>query len=80
MFGHYQPPVEHPDPIWQLLDLDKPAGAIGHAVIVAADGNEPIVADASLKLEDGIKAMFGQGLQLGNRGLEAALRDWSIAR
>ena len=54
--------VEDADPVGQLLDLDDPAGAIRHAVVIAADGDEAIVADAALELEDCVEAMLGQSL------------------
>ena len=65
MLGNDVAQVEDADQVWQLLDLDHTAGAIGYAVVVAADGDEAVVADAALQLEDGIEAMLGQCLQLG---------------
>jgi hypothetical protein len=62
--------IEDADQIGELLDLDNPAGAIGHTVIVAADGDKAIVADAPFQLEHGIEAMLGQRLQLGLLGRE----------
>ena len=70
MLGNNIAEVEDADQIWQLLDLDDTAGAIGHAVVVAADGDEAVVADAALELEHGIEAMLGQRLQLGLLGGE----------
>jgi len=57
--------IEDTDQIGELLDLDDPAGAVRHTVIVAADRNEAIVADAPFQLEHGVEAMLGQRLQLG---------------
>ena len=51
--------IEDTDQIGELLDLDNPAGAIGHAVIVAADRDKAIVADAPFQLEHGIETMLG---------------------
>ena len=70
MFGDDGAEIEDTDQIGQLLDLDDAAGAIGHAVIVAADGDEAVVADAALELEHGIEGMLGQGLQFGLLGGE----------
>ncbi len=64
MLGNDIAEVEDTDQIWQLLDLDHTAGAIGYAVVVAPDGDEAIGADAALQLEHGIEAMLGQCLQL----------------
>ena len=37
--------IEDADQIRELLDLDNPAGAIGHAIKVASDRDEAVVAD-----------------------------------
>lgn len=42
--------VENADQVRQLLDFDDTAGAIGHAVVVAAGGDEAVVANPALKL------------------------------
>jgi hypothetical protein len=65
MLGDDGAEIEDTDPVGQLLDLDDPASAVGHAVIIAADCDEAIVADASFELEHGVKAMLGQRLQFG---------------
>src|SRR6202021_787179 len=57
--------IEDTDQIGKLLNLDDPTGAVGHAVIVAADRDEAIVADAPLQLEHRIEAMPGHRLQFG---------------
>src|SRR5216684_6690864 len=51
MFGDDVAEIEDTDQIGKLLDLDDPTGAVGHAVIVAADRDEAIVADAPFELE-----------------------------
>ena len=70
MLGDDGAEIEDADQIGKLLDLDNPAGAIRHAVIVAADRDEAVVADAPLQLEHRIEAMLGQCLQLGLLGRE----------
>src|SRR5882762_5697549 len=65
------PRFEDTDQLGKLLDLNDPAGAVRHAVIVAADRDEAIVADAPFQLEHGIEAMFGQCLQFGQLGRES---------
>jgi hypothetical protein len=79
MLGNDIAQVEDADQVGQLLDLDHTAGAIGYAVIVASNGDEAVVADAALQLEDGIEAMFGQCLQLGLLGGER-LGDDALCR
>ena len=79
MLGDDVAEVEDADQVGQLLDLDDTAGAIGHAVVVAADGDEAIVADAALELEHGIEAMLGQRLQLRLLGGER-LGDDALGR
>ena len=71
MLGDDVAEIEDTDQIGKLLDLDNPAGAIGHAVIVAADRDKAIVADAPFQLEHGIETMLGQCLQLGLLGHES---------
>jgi hypothetical protein len=70
MLGNDGAAVEDADQIGELLDLDNPAGAIGHAVIVAADRDKAVVADPPFELEHGVEAMLGQRLQLGLLGRE----------
>ena len=70
VFGNDNAEVEDADQNGQLLDLDDAAGAVRHAVVIAADGDEAIVADPALKLGDSAKAMLGQHLQLGLLGGE----------
>jgi hypothetical protein len=48
MLGNDVAEVEDADPVGQLLDLHDAAGAIGHAVIVTADGDEAVMADTAL--------------------------------
>lgn len=55
--------VDHPDQVWQILDLDNPACPVGHAVLVAAD-HESVMADPSLKPQHGVGEALRQQLQL----------------
>ena len=71
MLGDDVAKIEDADQIGKLLDLDDPAGAVGHAVIVAADRDEAIVADAPFQLEHGVEAMLRQPLQFGLLGRES---------
>src|SRR5262249_37081082 len=71
MLGDDIAEIENTDQIGKLLDLDDPSGAVGHAVIVAADRDEAVVADAPFQLEYGVEAMLGQRLQLGLLGRES---------
>src|SRR6516164_6162934 len=43
MLGNDSSEVEDTDQVWQLLNLDDTTGAIGHAVVVPANGDETIV-------------------------------------
>jgi len=70
MLGDDRAQIEDADDVRQLLDLDEPPGAIGHAVVVAADGDEAVVAHPPLEFQDGVEAMVGQGLQFGLLGGE----------
>ena len=70
MLGDNAAEIEDAHEIGQLLDLDHPPGAIGHTVIVAANGDEAVMADTTFELEHGVEAVFGQGLQLGLLGGE----------
>lgn len=79
MLGDDRAEAEDPDQIGQLLNLDQPPRSIGHAVIVAADRDQPVMANAAFKLEDGVEAVSRQGLQfelLGGKGL----RDHLLGR
>ena len=70
MLGDDVAEIEDTDQIGKLLDFDDPAGAVRHAVIVAADRDEAIVADAPFQLEHSVEAMLGQRLQFGLLGRE----------
>ena len=70
MLGDDVAEIKDADQIGKLLDFDDPTGAVGHAVIVAADRDKAIVADAAFQLEHGVEAMFGQPLQFGLLGRE----------
>jgi hypothetical protein len=74
VLGDDRAEVEDPDHIRQLLDLDHPPSPVGHAVIIAADRDEPVMADPPLELEHGVEPMVRQGLQLGLLGSKG-LRD-----
>ncbi|WP_292491102.1 hypothetical protein [Mesorhizobium sp.] len=43
--------VQDADAVGKLVNLDKSPGAIGNAIVVAADRDETIMADATLQLE-----------------------------
>ena len=75
MLGDNCPEVEDADQVGELLNLDDPAGAVGNAVVVAADGDEAVVANPALELQDGIEAMLGERLQLGLLGGERLRHD-----
>jgi hypothetical protein len=63
MLGNDDAAVDDADQVRHLLDLDDPARPVGHAVVVAADRHEPVVADPPLELQDGIEAVLGKALQ-----------------
>lgn len=71
---HQAAAVENADRVRQLMHLDDAPGPVGHAVIVAADRNEPVVTDAPLQLEQRVEGRRWQGLQLGSFG-RVSLRD-----
>jgi hypothetical protein len=48
MLGDDGAEIEDADQIGKLLNLDNPAGAIRHAVKVAADRDKAVMADAPL--------------------------------
>jgi len=75
MLGDEGAQIEDTDQIRELLDLDDPAGAVGHAVIVTADRDEAVVADAPFQLEHGLEAMLRQRLQLGLLGRKSLADD-----
>ena len=64
--------IENADLVGELMHLDDAPRAIGNAVVVAADRDEPVMADPALELEQGIEGQGRQGLQLrllGGKGL-----------
>jgi hypothetical protein len=71
MLGDDVAEIEDADQIGKLLDLDDPAGAVRHAVIIAADRDKAIVADAPFQPEHCVEAMPGQRLQFGLLGRES---------
>ena len=75
MLGDDVAEIKDTDQIGKLLDLDDSAGAVRHTVIVAADCDEAIVADAPFQLEHGVEAMLGQRLQFGLLGRESLGND-----
>ena len=60
--------------VGKLMHLDDAPGPIGNAVVVAADRDEPVMADAPLELEQRVEGRCRQRLQLGLLGGEG-LRD-----
>jgi len=70
--------VENADHVRELLHLDDAARAVGNAVVVAADRDEPIVADPALELQEGIERRRRQWLKFallgGERGRDDLLR------
>ena len=60
--------------VGQLMHLDDAPGAIGNAVVVAADRDEPVMADAPFELEQRVEGRRGQGLQIGLLGREGLRR------
>jgi hypothetical protein len=61
--GHEPTFVEDADAIGKLMDFDDAPGAVGNAVIVAADRDQAIMADATLQFEKGIEGTGRQGLK-----------------
>ena len=73
MLGNDIAQVDDPDLVGQLLDFDDAAGAIGNAVIVAADRDHAVVADPALQLQNRIEAPCWERLQLrllGGKGFD----------
>src|SRR5690554_4796175 len=52
MFGNHHALVEDTNLVGHLLDLDHPAGSVRNAVVIAADGDESVMADPSFELEN----------------------------
>lgn len=75
MARHEPPAIEDADRVGQLMHLDDAPGPVGNAVIVAADRDEAIVADATLQLEQGVEGQSRQGLQLRPVGGEGFRDD-----
>src|SRR5688572_8359978 len=57
VLGYDDAAVDDADEVRQLLDLDDPSRRVGHAVIVAVDRHEPVMADPPLELQDGVEAV-----------------------
>lgn len=57
------------------MHLDDTTGAMGHAVIVAANRDEAVVANAAFELQHGVEAMLRQRLQLGLLRIERSGND-----
>jgi len=49
--GNQPPFVEDPHFAGQLMDLDNTACAVGNRVVVAADRDQPVMADTAFELE-----------------------------
>ena len=58
----------------KLMHLDDAAGAIGNAVVVAADRHEPVMADPAFELEQRVEGRCRQRLQLGLLGRKGLRR------
>ena len=64
--------IENADQVGQLVHLDDAARPVGNAVVVAADRDQPVVADAALELQQRVEGDGRQRLQLrllGSKGL-----------
>jgi hypothetical protein len=70
MLGDDIAEIENADQIRELLHFDNSSGAIRHAVIVAADRDEAVMAHAAFELQHGVEAMLRQFLQLWLLGVE----------
>ena len=65
------PLIEDADLVGELVDLHHPARPVGNAVVVAADRDQPVMADAAFQLEQRVEGEGGQLLQvqlLGSKG------------
>ena len=60
--------IEDADLVGKLMDLDDPAGSVWDAVVIAADRDQAVMADAALELEQRIEGEGRQPLQFGLLG------------
>lgn len=67
--------IEYADQVWKLVDLDDTPGAVRHAVVIAADGDEAFMADASFELEQSVEGHRRQRLEIGLLGGEGLCHD-----
>ena len=74
MGRHETAAVEDADHVGQLMHLDDAPGPIGNAVVVAADRDEPVMADAPFELEERVEGCCRQRLQVGLLGREGLRR------
>ena len=72
MGGDEPTPIEDADLVGELVHLDDTPRPVGNAVVVAADRDQPVMADAAFELEQRVEGEGRQGLQLellGSKGL-----------
>ena len=67
--------IEDADLVGELVDLDDTPRPVGNAVVVAADRDQPVMADAALELEQRVEGEGRQGLQFGLLGGEGFRDD-----
>lgn len=65
--------VQDADLTGKLVNLDNPSGAIGNDVIVAADRDETVMADAVLQLEQRVEGNCRTGIEVRLLGRKASL-------
>lgn len=74
--GCHKPPlIEEMDRVRKLMHLDDTPAPVGNAVVVAANRDEAVMADAALELEEGVERDCGQRLELGLLGREGLRHD-----
>jgi len=72
MRGDEPTPVEDADLVRELVNLDDTPRPVGDAVVVSADRDQPVMADATFELEQRVEGERRKGLQfrpLGSKGL-----------
>jgi hypothetical protein len=72
MSGNQPTLIQNANDIRQLMHFDDATGAIGNAVVVATDGDEAVVTDASLQLQESIEGRRGKLLQVGCSAAKAS--------
>ncbi len=55
MHGNQPALVQNADDVRQLVHLDDAARAVGNGVVVAADRDQTVIADAALELQERIE-------------------------